>query len=250
MNKTFFLTIMLIVLSISNMSYANNPVVLISGTVSDESNVKPLADYLTRQGRQVYTVALADKGFARTIHSVIKIKKFIQEVRRTTGYQEVDVVAYSQGAHVIRRYLQQNENRTNFVDTLVMLGSPTYQWSWMTFLHAVSGGSCLGIGNCIDQHESSQLMKKMNEGPDMPQGVTVFNIWTEFDYIVTPAGEVSRLKDGNTGTQFSIQDVCPARWTGHIGLVWDYASHYIVERTLRGYQPQFNPSCLSLPIPL
>ncbi|MEM8594467.1 MAG: alpha/beta fold hydrolase [Pseudomonadota bacterium] len=221
----------------------HDPVVLIAGTGADVGAMMPLARHLRHKRRTVHIVDLVDKGFARTDVSVAKISAFIDRVLASEGVTEVDVLGWSQGAHIARRYLQTHG--TDKVDTLVMLGSPTYEWQWMTYLYGFTKGHCLTLGNCTDQHSGSQVLQEMNGGLDMPYGVKVVNVWTDFDFIVTPPGHVSKLRDGNTGSQYSIQSVCPARWVGHFGLVNDRIAHRIADTALRNQHPRWWWDCFS-----
>ena len=90
-----------------NCTSADRPVVLLPGTFSTVAgNFGALAAALQADGRCVYGLNYGLAGVAPVRDSAVATAGFVDDVRRATGADQVDVVAFSQGGLVLRTALR------------------------------------------------------------------------------------------------------------------------------------------------
>ncbi|MBI2647719.1 alpha/beta fold hydrolase [Candidatus Woesearchaeota archaeon] len=101
----------------------------------------------------------------------IRLKDLIDIVRERTNKTKVNIIAHSMGGLVARRYLQIFGDA--HIDKLIMIATPN---------KGISGpisSYCKIIGEsreCIDMHENSLFLNKLNDPLKQPKNVKLYNI--------------------------------------------------------------------------
>jgi triacylglycerol lipase len=77
---------------------------------------------------------------------------------------------------------------------------------------------------CTDQQAGSAFLATLNEGDETPPPVDYTVIQTRYDLVVTPY--TSAFLDGPAErvTNITLQDRCPGRFPGHLGITTDPAT--------------------------
>ena len=163
------------------MNQSNPPVVIVHGFLSSHHMMRPLKWALERRGRQVFLTPLSPLCIQDVTRLAGQLQARIEEVRRETGSDEVDLVGISQGG-VIGLWYLNNLYRGHGVRKFLAAGAPL-QGTWaalvgMPLLGAVSKGlrQLIPTGEFIET-----LVSKL------PQGVKVYTLAISGDPVVPEA---------------------------------------------------------------
>ena len=163
------------------MNQSNPPVVIVHGFLSSHHMMRPLKWALERRGRQVFLTPLSLLCIQDVTRLAGQLQARIEEVRRETGSDEVDLVGISQGG-VIGLWYLNNLYRGHGVRKFLAAGAPL-QGTWaalvgMPLLGAVSKGlrQLIPTGEFIET-----LVSKL------PQGVKVYTLAISGDPVVPEA---------------------------------------------------------------
>ncbi|MFI8996591.1 esterase/lipase family protein [Streptomyces sp. NPDC053542] len=219
------------------------PVVLVHGTFENRyDNWAALAPKLKDAGYCVYALNHGGDegqpvlGTGDIPASAGQLAAFVDKVRAATGADRVDLVGHSQGGLLPRYYLGRLGGAAK-VDKLVALVPSNHGTSLAglaLLARAIPGAEdALGAGcpACRQQLTGSDFLKELNAGGETQPGVTYTVITTRYDEVVTPYTSAF-LEPGPNVTKATLQDVCPANATEHIGISYDRAATRLVLNAL------------------
>ncbi|MGI8418867.1 MAG: esterase/lipase family protein, partial [Nakamurella sp.] len=194
------------------------PVVLLHGTASTPaSNFTPLAARLLASGRCVFAVlygsVLGLGGLGDIDASARRVSTFIGQVRSTTRAPKVDVIAFSQGALVLRDALQGQLDPAT-VRVAVLL-APNYHGTTVSLAGKVPAGICPA---CSEQVTGSALLRRLAAGGELSGSVRYATLSTRQDTWVLPIADQSPRGPADRVRSQLLQDSCPTATVGHIDL--------------------------------
>jgi triacylglycerol lipase len=193
-------------------------VLLLHGTVSTPaSNFTPLAASLRASGYCVYAVlygALFGWGGIGDIDASARdVTSFVRNVKRASGSEQIDVIAFSQGALVLRDALQSDLDPADV--RLAVLLAPNYHGTSVNFGVKVPAGVCPA---CAQQLTGSDLLARLAKGGELAGSVRYATLSTKADAWVLPvAGQAPRGPADRVRSQL-LEDACPQLRTSHIEL--------------------------------
>ena len=217
-------------------AHHRNPVVMLHGLGGNaESNWFYMAPALRDAGYCVYALTygqavpnIAIGGLRPIAESAEQIVDYIDEVRRVTGADKVDIVGHSQGGlHAL--YITKVLGLSDHVGRVVALAPPTHGTtvSGLIDFATLAGLRDLvddvlrtyGCFACIDALPGSDLLDELAAGPIAQRGVDYTIVTTRYDVVVTPTASSYVNEPGvhNLG----IQDICPSDPVGHVGMAFD-----------------------------
>ncbi|MFT4087843.1 MAG: alpha/beta fold hydrolase [Gordonia sp. (in: high G+C Gram-positive bacteria)] len=240
------------------------PVVLLHGTYQNAYNDwAALAPTLKKRGYCVFTpnigrTDLLNRGGMMTIlpavHGVADIKRaakqfngFVDRVRKATGSEQVDVVTHSQGGLVARQWLKteggtdKKDPSKSKADKLIMISSPNNGTTldgmgWISRKLDDVGLPMFAIGQWtygqapLQQAIDSPLIKKLNKGKRTFPGVTMTNLATRYDEVVTPYDTAFIHEPGVKN--ILLQNGCEQDTSDHLSITYSPRTISIVERAL------------------
>lgn len=200
---------------------AKTPILLVPGTIESSESAYSWGyqKVLRAEGHPVCVIKrLPDYG---TGDMQTTTEWFVHAVRHmySTSGRKVSVIAHSQGAGLAGWALRFWPDMTSKIDDAVMLGGAaggTKLADW------VCGGSCPPA--LWQSQPKSNFLNAMNRFP-LPAGTSVTSIGSTSDELIFPAPSSTRF---NGATNLMVQDLCPGRTVGHVGLLWDAATHALV----------------------
>jgi pimeloyl-ACP methyl ester carboxylesterase len=100
------------------------PVLLIHGYMEDASVWNKWIDLLKKDGISVYPITFkqSDDGCGSATEHAKELSNIIEQIKKETGQNKVNIVAHSKGGLDARVYLANNT--TNDVANLIMIGTP------------------------------------------------------------------------------------------------------------------------------
>lgn len=224
------------------------PVVLLHGTDSSAySDYAAIGPYLADAGFCVYALNYGAAPGASTFGtediptSAGQLSAFVDEVRRSSGADEVDLVGYSQGATVSRYYT----NRLGGADAVrrwVGLASPTYGstlYGLVTLAEQIPGSMDLAktvlpaevVSTALwQQSQGSPLLEGLNNPTDTVAGVEYTTISSRVDEVIQPLSNAGLRGAG--ATNLVISDVCPTNQSGHFRMPYDAFTIALVHAAL------------------
>lgn len=233
------------------------PVVLLHGTMSNQSSWDGLSPELAARGYCVFalnygqdpTSMLGSRGMYATGDiptSAREVGAFVGRVLESTGADQVDVVAHSQGGVVARQYLafeggaNAEHPAHNKVRKLVTLGATNHgtTMSGMAdlakqFPPIVEMADKIAGKASVQQVVGSPVIAALNAGGDTMPGIDYTVVATRDDMISTPP-EATFLTAGPGATvkNLWVQDLCAADRSDHIALATSPTAGYIVKQAL------------------
>lgn len=185
------------------------PVVLLHGTFATPAgDFGRLVPALRTSGRCVYAVlygaAFGYGGVGSIIDSAGAVGAFLSQVRTTTGAAAVDVVAFSQGALVLRAALQGSAP-TGTVRLAVLL-APDYHGTSVPIVTKVPAALC---PSCAEQVRGSALLRALAAGGELAPGVRYASLLLDDDAWVQPLAEQSPRGPADRVRIQLLQDACP-----------------------------------------
>jgi triacylglycerol lipase len=182
---------------------AATPVLLVPGWLDVGADLEPLRERLVEAGwaeDRVATLRFEDPVGSNLTHAV-EISRAVEELRRSTGAERVDVIAHSMGGLALRHYLLFLDGGA-FARRVVFLGTP-HRGTLAAHLAWGDGGEEMVPG--------SDFLKELNSRGTVPEGVRVKTIRTRIDLRVLPMS--SATLPGAT----DVEICCPT----HAGLLND-----------------------------
>ncbi|MEJ7647885.1 MAG: hypothetical protein WKF57_02385 [Nakamurella sp.] len=185
------------------------PVVLLHGTFATPAgDFGRLAPVLRASGRCVYAVlygaAFGYGGVGSITDSAHTVGAFLTQVRTTTGAAEVDVVAFSQGALVLRAALQGSVPGGSV--RLALLLAPDYHGTSVPIVTKVPAALC---PSCAEQVRGSALLRALDAGGELAPGVRYASLLLDDDAWVQPLADQSPRGTADRVRVQLLQDACP-----------------------------------------
>lgn len=221
-------TAVLTVPAAANATTTKNPVVLVTGLSGVAFEYESLAGRLRYDGYRVFIFQLPDLGFGDIRDSARALGAYIGQLKAGYGFTKLDLVGHSEGGLVSRYYLKFLGGTTS-VDRYVSLGTPQYGTYLANILAFLGLGDCLAIIACQQMTIGSTFLSQLNYGDDTPGVVRYTTVRTLQDELVRPAYNAT-LADG--ATNVLVQEYCPVRVVGHVGLIYDGTVYTIVRSAL------------------
>nr|WP_154923266.1 alpha/beta fold hydrolase [Microbacterium testaceum] len=232
------------------------PVVLVHGTFENAyANWAQLSSDLSTAGYCVFALnyggveGVGVKGVGDIPTSAGQLSTFVDAVLAETGADEVDLVGHSQGGMMPRYYLKELGG-TEKVRKLVGLSSSNYgttENGVLPLLATLPGGeglTSIPCAACVQQREGSEFLTDLNAGGDTLAGVEYTVISTVYDEVVTPYTNTF-LRD-EAATNITVQDVCAADLTDHLGITYDPIALRLVQNALDP-STAVEPACAVVP---
>jgi triacylglycerol lipase len=198
-------------------SSEHRPVVLLHGTFSTmRSNFAAMASALQAADRCVFGIDYGFGGRRPVRQSAESVTAFVNEVLTTTGADQVDVVAFSQGGLVLRTALRQ-DGLSDKVAVAVLI-APSFHGSTSSLLDALPPGACPA---CTDQTAGSALLTELDAGGDLDGDVNYAVVSSSGDTVVTPVASQVPNGPADRVRSLLVQDQCPGEVVDHISLSAD-----------------------------
>jgi triacylglycerol lipase len=194
----------------------HEPVLLVHGTATNtrETWSWNYLRALPPLGFSVCTVDLPDRALGDIQVSAEYVVHAIRTVAGASG-QRVDVIGHSQGSLEARWALRWWPDIRSLVDDYVSLGGPHHGASGADQVCAT--GSCAPAAQ--QMRTGARFLAALNHGDETPDGADYTSVFSANDELVQPP--VSAKLDG--AVNVLVQDLCPARYVHHAGLVHDPA---------------------------
>ncbi|MET4610097.1 triacylglycerol lipase [Rhodococcus sp. PvR044] len=233
------------------------PVVLLHGTMSNQNSWDGLSPELAADGYCVFTLnygkdptsmmgAMGMYATGDIPTSARQVGAFVGRVLQSTGADQVDVVAHSQGGVVARQFLKfegganAEDPSRNKVRNLITLGA-TNHGTTMSGMSELAKrippmvGVAEGVAGkaSVQQLVDSPVITALNSGGDTMPGIDYTVVASRNDSISTPP-EATFLAAGPGATveNLWIQDLCAADHSDHIALATSPTAGYIVRKAL------------------
>nr|WP_281361918.1 hypothetical protein [Nakamurella aerolata] len=188
------------------------------GTVSTpESNFSRLAPALRASGRCAYAVLygamLGWGGVGDIDASADQVAAFVGAVRRASGARQVDVIAFSQGALVLRNALQRKLNPADV--RLAVLLAPNYHGTSVNLASRAPAALCPACGQ---QATGSPLLRRLADGGELAPGVRYAALSTADDAWVLPVSGQAPVGPADRVRAEVLQQRCPGLSVAHENL--------------------------------
>jgi len=189
------------------------PVLLVSGYGGSTRALEPLLDALVAAGRDVVVVPPVDGGTGDIGAQAAALAEQADAAMQRFGAGSVDVVGYSAGGVVARAWVRDHGGGS-VARRVLSIGSP-HHGTALAELAAGLADRCPTA--CRQLEPDSTLLRALNARDETPPGPRFVSVWSTSDEVVVPV-DSPRL-DG--ALDFTVQDLCPGRRTGHGGLPGD-----------------------------
>ena len=143
-----------------------------------------------------------------------EVKARVDEIRATTGWDKVDVIAHSMGSLSSRYYLK-NLGGDLLVDDWISLGGPNHGTD--------TANACFSTA-CSEMRIGSSFLAALNSGDESPGTPAYSTFWSACDTVINPDSSVSVAGAVNT------QTAC----VSHSGLLSDSKVFSSVKATVAG----------------
>ena len=199
----------------------HEPVLLVHGTATNtrDSWSWNYLRALPARGFTVCTVELPDRALGDIQVSTEYVVYAIRRISAAFG-RRVDVIGHSQGSLEARWALRWWPDIRNRVDDDISLGGPH---------HGASGADQFCItGSCApaaqQMRRGARFLAALNAGDETPGDVDYTSVFSLHDELVQPPSSAQLAGAVNV----LVQDLCPARYVHHAGLVHDPAVFHVV----------------------
>lgn len=228
------------------------PVVLVHGTYANQYNsFARMAPELTWAGHCVYSFNYGTDGtdLAAQLPGVYgttglsgngdELAAFADTVRARTGFDELDMVGWSQGGTIITDVLKKHGG--DGVDDVVTYGGSHHgtTLSGLATLAGAIGATDLtreGLGQAaVDQMQGSDYITDLMADGDTVPGVDYTIIGTKYDEVVTPyESTFLEAGPGATVNNVTLQDGCSIDLSDHLSMT---ASPRLIDITKKALDP-------------
>lgn len=193
--------------------------VLLHGTFSTPAaNFRGLAAALQAAGRCVfaplYGAVLGYGGIGRIEDSASSVTAFVDQVRTVTSTEQVDVVAFSQGALVLRTALQRDLDPDRV--RLAIFLAPNYHGTTVALAAKVPAAACPA---CAEQVVGTGLLQELAAGGELAPGdLRYATLSIRDDAWVRPVDDQSPVGPADRVRRQLLQDACPDVVVDHASL--------------------------------
>jgi triacylglycerol lipase len=171
---------------------ARRPVLLIHGIHDSAVSMRPLGQYLEKQGWQAHTLSLTPKNGQTGLPALARQVSDYVDKTFPNG-QKIDLVGFSMGGIVCRYYLQRLKG-TEHVDRFVSISAPNHG-SWVAYLGQTEG--------CVQMRPGSEFLKELNTDTTALGEVQMTCLWTPLDLMILPSSS-SRMPIGKEMRRWSL----------------------------------------------
>jgi triacylglycerol lipase len=209
-------------------------VLLVHGTATTATETWPsgLGRVLSAGGFDWCTVQLPGRALVDIQQSAEHVVAAVRTLHRQTG-RKVSLVGHSQGALQSRWAVRWWPDVRAAVDDLITIAGANREipWTRPAFCHP----SC---SPPIWQFSTgSRFLAALNKVP-MPEGPSYTAIYSLTDNLVQPAApEASAVATIDGAENVLVQDLCPGRVVGHVGVVYDAVALALVLDALTNAGP-------------
>lgn len=207
-----------------------NPVLLTPAFSTDrESYGWNYLNALPALGRPTCSLSLPDKGFGDLQLAAEYDVRAIRRITERSG-RKVVALGHQHGSLDALWALRFWPDIRGRVSELISLATP---------YNGTSGAAslCGGTGSCPPSiwqiAKGSSFLKALGRGP-LPKGPSYTSIATNFDELITPQPEASRLRGASN---VALQDICPGRPVEHFSILGDAVAYALVVDALRHRGP-------------
>ncbi|MFD8414333.1 esterase/lipase family protein [Streptomyces sp. NPDC059650] len=171
---------------------AHRPVVLVHGYNADPGVWGSLRADLRAAGYADAELFSWGYDTHRSVNEVLagQLGAYVDQVRRQTGAERVDVVSHSFGSLVSRWYVKYGGG-TAAVDRWVSLAGPNHGTS-------TAWACALWDQACRDMTPNSYVVRNLNSGDETPGAVRYATFRSDCDEVVSPRGSVPLTGAANT----------------------------------------------------
>ncbi len=193
------------------------PAVIVHGTFGDQKSLLDnLSLALKQDGYCVYSLDYGNRATGPIARSALQLKKFVNQVLRSTGAAKVEMVGHSQGGLMPRFYIE-NLGGKKRVEDLVGLAPSNHGTTVTSGMDSGSGDYCT---SCEEQTAGSAFLEELNYPDETPGPVDYTQVTTEYDEVVVPYTS-GFLTPGRRSTNIVLQDRCPTSLTEHVLIPMD-----------------------------
>ncbi|MFJ6700248.1 esterase/lipase family protein [Streptomyces sp. NPDC091272] len=159
----------------------SNPVVFVHGRNAGPGVWGAMTDYFAGHGYARDRLFAWEYDSSQSTNEVLhgQLAAYVDEVLRSTGAQQVDLVAHSLGSLPTRWYAKFGEGRQK-VGNWVSLAGPNHGTSLGWFCAAWDQG-------CKDMTPGSYVVSHLNDGSEAPGPVRYTTFWSACDEQILPA---------------------------------------------------------------
>lgn len=220
------------------------PVVLLHGLGGPSTvNFAVLGERLAQEGHCVFYKTFGKRllmpGFESMPKTAKQVSTYIDDVRRWTGSDKVDIVGHSMGTTVgawYMKFLDGDQKVNDYVGV-----APNYKGTTLHGLNKLADALPLPrdfvekavCASCVEFLPPNDFLTKLGEGGVSVPGPNYTNIMSSADQVVVPytSGE---LKE--TGVEnIVMQEECSGKWlVGHLLMVIDKDAANLVDWALQG----------------
>ena len=206
---------------------AGETVLVIQGFFQTRRVMETLENRLRADGYRVISFhlgGLLGNFNTRGVPSLARLVDLkVRRLQERYGLDKIHVIGHSMGG-IIGRYLVQRAGGSDYVRTLVTLGSPHHG----TPTAAIGAGmGLLLVSRALWQlFPMSPLIRDLNDSP-VPEGVRLVSVYSQHDLVCPWRSSVLTLRDGG-----SVRNVL-VKGLGHMGLVEDPYVYGLVLRELK-----------------
>ncbi|MFJ2029565.1 esterase/lipase family protein [Streptosporangium sp. NPDC087985] len=157
----------------------HNPVIFVHGWAGGGWNWAVMKSDFQKDGWPADRLFAWDyRSTQSNVTTAKELASFVEQVRRQTGAEKVDIVTHSMGGLSSRWYLKFLGG-TAFVDHWVSIGGPNHgtNASYLCDLLIVS---------CGEMNYNSSFLKQLNNGGETPGPVNYGTFWSWCDEIINP----------------------------------------------------------------
>jgi triacylglycerol lipase len=182
------------------------PVLLVAGYGGSTRSLEPLRRTLEDAERDVVVVPPVGRGTGDITAQAEALGDHAESAMERYGAGSVDVVGYSAGGVVARRWVRLGGDRV--ARRVMSIGSPQHGTSVAAIAVGLAGRCPTA---CRQLEPDSDLLRALNARDETPPGPVFVSVWSTADELVVPP-ESARL-DG--AVNFTVQTVCAGRRTSH-----------------------------------
>jgi triacylglycerol lipase len=200
-----------------------------------------IAPQLAQLGYCVHTFTYGNAETGAIPTSAEQLATFVNQVLARSGAKRVVLVGHSEGGLMPRYYIKFLGGATK-VSKLVALAPSNHG----TLNPSTFGGALAGCVACQQQQTGAAFLTQLNAGAETPPPVDYTVIETVYDEVVIPYTSAFLSGPAARVTNITLQQRCPTKFVGHLGITTDAVAFQWVENALASNgpaNPNFAPSC-------
>jgi triacylglycerol lipase len=178
--------------TVADQASSGNPVVFVHGYNADPGVWGGLRADLRAAGYPDSRLFSWGYDTHQSVNEVLagRFAAYVDQVRRETGADRVDVVSHSFGSLVSRWYVKHGGG-TATVERWISLAGPNHG----TY---ISWGCVIWDQACRDMSPGSYVQRKLAEGDETPGAVRYATFWSDCDEVINPDSSVPLSGAANT----------------------------------------------------